>query len=92
VELLAGGRDDVLADSAAGDQVYEIFPAIVAVAPVSRAFLARAVRYLTAEAGVRQFLDAGTGRPAADNTHEVAQRAAPASRITSTHPVPSCPG
>src|SRR6266851_871330 len=47
----------------------------------NRKFLARAVRYLTGEAGVRQFLDIGTGIPAADNTHQVAQREAPESRI-----------
>ncbi len=47
----------------------------------NRAFLGRATRYLAAEAGIRQFLDIGTGIPTADNTHEVAQRAAPSSRV-----------
>jgi S-adenosyl methyltransferase len=47
----------------------------------NRAFLGRATRYLAAEAGIRQFLDIGTGIPTADNTHEVAQRAAPDSRV-----------
>ena len=47
----------------------------------NRAFLARAVRFLTAEAGIRQLLDIGTGIPTANNTHEVAQGAAPDSRI-----------
>ena len=47
----------------------------------NRAFLARAVRYLAAEAGIRQFLDIGTGIPAANNTHEVAQAVAPDARI-----------
>jgi hypothetical protein len=47
----------------------------------NRAFLRRAVRYLAGDAGIRQFLDIGTGMPAADNTHEVAQRVAPQSRI-----------
>ena len=56
-------------------------PGIVADVRANRAFLARAVRYLVAEAGVRQFLDIGTGLPTADNTHEVAQAVAPESRI-----------
>ncbi len=50
-------------------------------ARLQRGFLVRAVRYLAAEAGIRQFLDIGTGPPTADNTHEVAQRIAPDSRI-----------
>jgi hypothetical protein len=76
-----GGKDNFPVDRAAGDQVLEVFPAIVEVARVSRAFLARAVGFLATEAGIRQFLDAGTGLPTADNTHEVAQRLAPDSRI-----------
>jgi O-methyltransferase involved in polyketide biosynthesis len=51
------------------------------VACSSRAFLSRAVRYLAGEAGVRQFLDVGTGLPTADNTHEVAQRVAADARV-----------
>lgn len=47
----------------------------------NRAFLGRTVRYLAAEAGIRQFLDLGTGIPSKDNTHEVAQRAAPGARV-----------
>ena len=61
--------------------VRDSFPAIVVVAREQRKFLARAVSYLVAEAGVRQFLDIGTGLPVADNTHEIAQRLAPESRI-----------
>ena len=56
-------------------------PGIVADVRANRAFLARAVRYLVTEAGVRQFLDIATGLPTADNTHEVAQAVAPESRI-----------
>jgi hypothetical protein len=63
-----------------GDQVVQVFPAIRDTARVSRAFLTRVVRYLTAEAGIRQFLDVGTGLPTADNTHQVAQRTAPEAR------------
>jgi hypothetical protein len=76
-----GGKDNYPVDRAAGDQYREVFPEIVEVARASRQFLTRAVRYLAGEAGVRQFLDIGTGLPSADNTHEVAQRVAPASRI-----------
>ncbi|MBE1491729.1 hypothetical protein H4W31_007367 [Plantactinospora soyae] len=76
-----GGTDNFAADRVLGDQVRAVFPNIVEVARASRAFLGRAVRYLAGEAGIRQFLDVGTGLPTADNTHEVAQRIAPQSRI-----------
>jgi len=76
-----GGKDNYPVDRAAGDQFREASPEIVDVARASRQFLTRAVRYLAGEAGIRQFLDIGTGLPTADNTHEVAQRAAPACRI-----------
>jgi hypothetical protein len=76
-----GGQDNYAVDREAGDQYLEIFPGITVVARASRAFLTRAVRYLAAEASLRQFLDIGTGLPTADNTHQVAQRAAPESRI-----------
>jgi len=76
-----GGRDNYPVDRAAGDQYREVFPGVVDVARASRGFLTRAVRYLAGEAGIRQFLDVGTGLPTADNTHQVAQRVAPDSRI-----------
>jgi S-adenosyl methyltransferase len=76
-----GGKDNYAVDREAGDQYLEIFPGIAVVARTSRAFLTRAVRYLAGDAGIRQFLDIGTGLPTADNTHEVAQRVAPESRI-----------
>ena len=76
-----GGKDNYIVDREAGDQYGEIFPGIFAVASLSRGFLTRAVRYLAAEAGIRQFLDIGTGLPTADNTHQVAQQVAPESRI-----------
>jgi O-methyltransferase involved in polyketide biosynthesis len=47
----------------------------------NRAFLARVIRYLVTEAGIRQFLDVGSGLPTASNTHEIAQEKAPESRI-----------
>jgi hypothetical protein len=76
-----GGKDNYAVDREAGDQYKEIFPAIAVVARTSRAFLTRAVRYLAAEAGMRQFLDIGTGLPTANNTHQVAQAVAPESKI-----------
>jgi len=76
-----GGKDNYAVDREAGDQYKEIFPGIAVVAQTSRAFLTRAVRYLAGQAGIRQFLDIGTGLPTADNTHQVAQRMAPESRI-----------
>ncbi len=76
-----GGKDNYAVDRAAGDQFRQVFPAIVEIARASRYFLARTIRYLAGEAGIRQFLDIGTGLPTSDNTYEVAQRAAPESRI-----------
>ena len=76
-----GGKDYFAADRAAGEQAIRAFPNIVMSARANRAFLARAVRFLAGEAGIRQFLDIGTGIPSANNTHEVAQAVAPESRI-----------
>jgi S-adenosyl methyltransferase len=76
-----GGKDNFAADRAVGDQVQRFLPDIVTSARADRAFLKRAVRHLVADAGIRQFLDIGTGLPTADNTHEVAQSIAPESRI-----------
>jgi hypothetical protein len=76
-----GGKDHFPVDRQVGEQILEAFPAIVANARASRAFLVRAVGYLAGGAGVRQFLDVGTGLPTANNTHQVAQAVAPESRI-----------
>ncbi len=76
-----GGKDNFAADRAAGDEYRAAFPGVVDVARASRQFLTRSVRYLAGEAGIRQFLDVGTGLPTFDNTHEVAQRVAPEARI-----------
>ena len=76
-----GGTDNYPVDQEAGEQYREIFPGIVDVARLSRGFLTRAVAYLAADAGMRQFLDVGAGLPTADNTHDVAQRVAAESRI-----------
>jgi hypothetical protein len=79
--FLIGGRDNFEADRRAARQLVEIAPVMADVAPASRAFLGRVVRYLAVDAGIRQFLDIGTGIPAAGSTHEVAQSIAPESRI-----------
>ncbi|SNS67233.1 S-adenosyl methyltransferase [Asanoa hainanensis] len=76
-----GGKDNFAVDREAGDRVRAVFPAIVDNARAQRAFLGRAVRHLTAERGIRQFIDLGTGLPTADNTHEIAQAVAPDSRV-----------
>src|ERR1700746_980184 len=76
-----GGKDNFAVDREAGDQYLEIFPGIGVVARPPGGVLTRAVSDLAGEAGIRQFLDIGTGLPTADNTHEVAQRVAPESRI-----------
>ena len=76
-----GGKDNYAVDRAAGDQFLQVFPQIAVVARASRAFMARAVRYLADEAGIRQFMDIGTGLPAAGSTHQIAQQVAPESRI-----------
>ena len=76
-----GGKDNFAADRAAGDQALAAYPGLVSSVRANRAFLARAVRFLAGEAGIRQFLDIGTGIPAANNTHEVAQQVAPQARV-----------
>jgi hypothetical protein len=76
-----GGKDNFPADRAVGDQVQSFLPDIVTSARADRAFLRRAVRALVTDAGIRQFLDIGTGLPTADNTHQVAQSIAPDSRV-----------
>ncbi|WP_214106577.1 SAM-dependent methyltransferase [Acrocarpospora catenulata] len=76
-----GGTDNYEADRAAGKAVADVYPDIVTMALESRRFLIRVVRFLTAEAGIRQFLDIGTGLPTMSNTHEVAQEIAPESRV-----------
>jgi hypothetical protein len=76
-----GGGDYYEVDRVAGERIRELHPAIGEYARADRLFLGRAVRHLVADAGIRQFLDIGTGLPTADNTHEVAQRLAPDARI-----------
>jgi S-adenosyl methyltransferase len=76
-----GGKDNYEADRAAVEAILKVAPGFAFSARANRAFLGRAVRYLAAEAGIRQFLDIGTGIPTAGNTHQVAQAVAPESRV-----------
>ena len=76
-----GGKDNFAADREAADLVISSYPTILASVRAQREFLGRAVSYLVGEAGIRQFLDVGTGLPTASNTHEVAQQVAPESRV-----------
>src|ERR1700761_2106154 len=80
-DYLLGGKDNYAADRAAVDAVLEVAPEMGFAARANRAFLGRVVRHLAAQAGIRQFLDIGTGIPSANNTHEVAQATAPDSRV-----------
>jgi hypothetical protein len=78
---LLGGKDNYQADRDAGDMISKVFPGMVTMTRQSRQMLVRVVGHLAGEAGIRQFLDIGTGLPTANNTHEVAQQAARESRI-----------
>jgi hypothetical protein len=80
-DYLIGGKDHFAVDRAASEEMLRIYPDTRSTARANRAFLGRAVRYLAREAGIRQFLDIGTGIPTASNTHEVAQAIAPESRV-----------
>ncbi|MFE1292542.1 SAM-dependent methyltransferase [Streptomyces sp. NPDC058751] len=76
-----GGKDNYEVDRAAGDAYREVAPNIETMARASRGYLIRTVTFVAGELGIRQFLDIGTGLPTYDNTHQVAQRVAPESRI-----------
>ena len=76
-----GGKDNFPADRAMGEAIAQQVPSIRAQVRAQRAFMGRAVRFLVAEAGIRQFLDIGTGIPSAGNVHEVAQELAQESRV-----------
>jgi hypothetical protein len=80
-DYLLGGKDNYAADRAAVEATLKVWPDMAFAARANRAFLGRAVRYLAGDAGIRQFLDIGTGIPTAGNTHEVAQAIAPESRV-----------
>jgi hypothetical protein len=83
-DYFIGGKNHFAADRATAETVLATAPTTLVSARENRAFLGRAVRYLAAEAGVRQFLDIGTGLPTTSNVHDVAQAAAPASRVVYT--------
>ncbi|MBL1068756.1 SAM-dependent methyltransferase [Streptomyces sp. 7-21] len=76
-----GGRDNYEIDRVVGERYQSTFPGVVDLARASRAFLVRSIRYMAETAGVRQFIDIGTGLPTAENTHEVAQNVAPDTRV-----------
>ncbi|WP_255355183.1 SAM-dependent methyltransferase [Pseudofrankia sp. DC12] len=80
-DYFLGGKDNFPADREAAEQVLDEFPQARTVALSNRAFLRRATRFLAAEAGIRQFLDIGTGIPTSPNLHEVAQKIAPETRV-----------
>ncbi|HEY3880216.1 MAG TPA: SAM-dependent methyltransferase [Trebonia sp.] len=80
-DYFLGGKDNYAADRAAAEASLKVNPDLVPSAYANRAFLGRAIRFLAAEAGIRQFLDIGTGIPTAGNTHQVAQAIAPESRV-----------
>lgn len=80
-DYLLGGKDNYPADRALGDQMIEASPGLRETARANRGFMVRAARYVAAEAGVRQFLDIGTGLPTSPNLHEVVQAVDPASRV-----------
>ena len=80
-DYLLGGKDNFAVDREAAEQAIRINPDIVSTARANRAFLVRTTSYLTGQAGIRQFLDIGTGMPTNSNIHEVAQSIAPETRI-----------
>jgi hypothetical protein len=80
-DFLLGGKDNYPADREVAEQLLALAPVARAVVHDNRAFLRRAVRFLTQEAGIRQFIDLGSGLPTQGNVHEVAQAVAPDARV-----------
>src|ERR1700728_1974459 len=80
-DYVLGGKDNYAADRAAVEAGLKAWPDMAFAMRANRAYLGRVVRYLAGEAGIRQFLDIGTGIPTAGNTHQVAQAIAPESRV-----------
>jgi predicted O-methyltransferase YrrM len=80
-DYFLGGKNHFAADRALAEKALAAVPTARTTARENRAFLGRAVRFLAAEAGVRQFLDIGTGLPTGNNAHKIAQAAAPTSRV-----------
>lgn len=80
-DYLLGGKDNYAVDRAVGDRLLAVAPDTRLVARANRAFLQRVVRYLTAEAGIRQFIDVGTGIPTSPSVHEIARAIDPAAKV-----------
>ncbi|MFD2351842.1 SAM-dependent methyltransferase [Nonomuraea ferruginea] len=80
-DLWLGGKDNYEVDRVVSEQILQAVPELPILAKTNREFLGRAVRYMAGEAGVRQFLDIGTGIPTADNTHQVAQSVSPDCKV-----------
>ncbi len=80
-DYFLGGKDNYDADREAAARIEQAIPSVRAVARGNRAFMARAIRQLAAESGIRQFLDIGTGIPTAPNLHQIAQEVAPDARV-----------
>jgi SAM-dependent methyltransferase len=76
-----GGKDNFKADREEAERLLQIYPDLRGLARENRRFLRRAVHWVAAECGIRQFLDIGSGLPTASNTHNVAQAAAPDSKV-----------
>lgn len=80
-DYILGGKDHYAIDREAGDAALRVWPGLRIHMQANRAFMHRSARYLTAEQGIHQFLDIGTGIPTSPNLHEVVQSVAPASRV-----------
>jgi S-adenosyl methyltransferase len=80
-DYLLGGKDNFAADREAAEQLITVIPDVLIAARQNREFLRRAVGFLAGEAGIRQFIDIGTGLPTQGNVHEVAHEAAPSARV-----------
>ena len=85
-----GGKDNFAADRELGERTLAAYPNLVFSVRANRAFLARTVRFLTAEAGIRQFLDIGTGIPTANNTHRSRSAPLPSAGSSTSTTTPSC--
>ena len=80
-DYLLGGKNNFAADREVGDRIIASLPEVQVGVQAQRAVLGRVVRYLVGEAGIKQLLDIGSGLPTSDNVHEIAQRAAPGTRV-----------
>jgi hypothetical protein len=76
-----GGKDNFAADRESGDAIAAAFPTVRTAVIENRRFVRRAAAFLAGQAGIRQFLDIGTGIPTSPNVHEIAQGIVPASRV-----------